>query len=198
MYVRSSNHTFDHQHFAMSMTLTRLSAAAVAAIGPSSSLGRLHPAVTTIRFQSSKEGAAKGKPTKFSSKVSNTAGKKKRGASSPSGQRDKALDVVIRALDAPQKREPPISEEELQRRHEIGRNHVIGRFEWHNAIQHDLTCKLAMKQHAIKMIPRDSALREEALRTDYTTEEVEPPLARHIPKENPPIPSARNSRNRMS
>ncbi|KAI2492807.1 hypothetical protein MHU86_21722 [Fragilaria crotonensis] len=108
----------------MSSPLTRLSAAAVAAIGTPGSLGRLRPTTasltdTTIRFQSSKAAAPKGKPTKFSSKTSSTASsKKKKGSSSSTGQRDKSLDLVIRALDAPKMKEP-ISEEEKQRRYEI-------------------------------------------------------------------------------
>ena len=91
-------------------------------------------------------------------------------------------------------KEPPISEEEQQRRHDIGRNYVIGRFEQHNAFHHDLACKLAMKQHAIKMLPRNSKIRDEALRTDYNLDGVEPPLARHIPQETPPAPSVKNAR----
>ena len=179
----------------MSMPLTRLSAAVTTAIGFSSNVGRHLPAVSSIRFQSSKAAAVKGKPTKFSSKTSSPAIKKKKGSSSGStGQRDKALDVALRALDAKKKPEPPISEEEKKRRCEIGRNHVIGRFERHNEIHHDLACKLVMKQHAIKMMPKDSFLREEALRIDYTTEEFEPPLARHVPMETPPVRSGRNSR----
>lgn len=52
--------------------------------------------------------------------------------------RSKDLDLLLAALNAPSRREPPISIEEKARRHEIGRNYVIGRFQQHNEIHHDL------------------------------------------------------------
>jgi hypothetical protein len=104
-----------------------------------------------------------------------------------SGGRDKTLDLVLRALDAPYSKEPldGISPEERQRRYEIGRNYVIGKFERHNREQHDLNCKLQMKNHAIKLLPRNnSKLKQAALEETWDT----PPLWRRIPVDTPPIP----------
>jgi hypothetical protein len=86
-------------------------------------------------------------------------------------------------LDAPISKPPSPSEEERKRRHEIGRNYVIGRFNQHNELHHDLGCKLQLKKHAIKMLPRNTRLKEAALRID----EDYPPLWRNIPVETPPI-----------
>jgi hypothetical protein len=97
--------------------------------------------------------------------------------------RAKNLALVLAALDAPERKEPPISDEEKARRHEIGRNYVIGRFNQHNEIEHDLSCKIQMKKHAIKMLPRNY-LREEALKPN----DEMPPLWRHLPVWTPPIP----------
>ena len=88
------------------------------------------------------------------------------------------------ALDAPSKVEPPVSVEEAQRRAKIGRDYVIGRFRQHNEIDHDLTCKIKLKQHALKMLP-PGRLRDEALKID---ERQVAPLWRHIAVWTPPIP----------
>jgi hypothetical protein len=114
--------------------------------------------------------------------------KKKKGAGE--GGREKTLDLVIRSLDARKTREEPVDDEERQRRHTIGRNYGIGRFEQHNEVQHDLACKLVMKQHAIKMMPRGSTMKEQALRVDYKIghAEADPPMDRPIPREERPLP----------
>lgn len=127
--------------------------------------------------------------------------KKKKGASGEgSGGRDKQLELVLRALDAPKTRPPPADDEEMARRYQVGRNYNIGCFERHNEMQHDLACKLVMKQHAIKMLPKDSKIREEALSVDYgltklgPNDPLVPPLEQPIPREFPPVVKTRKSR----
>lgn len=100
------------------------------------------------------------------------------------GSRSKEFELVVACLDAPMKQEPSITEEEKIRRYNIGRNYVIGRFREHNKIDHDITCKIKMKQHAIKMLPKNSKIREEALKI---SNEMPPPW-RNIPVWTPPIP----------
>jgi hypothetical protein len=99
------------------------------------------------------------------------------------GIRSKELNVIFAALDAPERKEPPISEEEKARRHEIGRNYNIGRFRFHNEIHHDLTNKMHLKKHAINMLPRNSKIKEEALKES----DEQPPPWRKIPVWTPPI-----------
>ena len=99
-------------------------------------------------------------------------------------QRSKELNIIMAALDAPVRKEPPISEEEKAHRFQIGRNYTIGRLRQHNENEHDLTCKIRMKQHAINMLPRGSKLKEEALEE---SEEM-PPRWRNIPVWTAPIP----------
>lgn len=111
--------------------------------------------------------------------------KKKKGASSADdSMASKNMKLVMAALDAPMKQELAITEEEKERRHRIGRAHVIGRFREHNEIDHDLTCKIHVKQHAVKMLPRNSPIRDAALSVNTTM----PPPWRHIPVWTPPIP----------
>lgn len=102
------------------------------------------------------------------------------------GARSKDLDVVLASLDAAATQEPPISQEEKARRHEIGRNYGIGRFKQHNEIEHDLACKIQMKKHAVKMLPRDSKLKEAAMKVD-SDDTDEPPLWRNLAMWTPPI-----------
>jgi hypothetical protein len=83
-----------------------------------------------------------------------------------SGGRPNDLQLILAALDAPMRQEPALSQEERDRRFQIGRNYVIGKFREHNEIHHDLACKLQLKKHAINMLPKKSKLREEALRID--------------------------------
>jgi hypothetical protein len=101
------------------------------------------------------------------------------------GGRDKNLELILDSLDAPVKQEPkPIPAEEMARRYEIGRNYVIGMFRDHNEIHHDLACKIQMKQHAVKMLPRNY-LKDEAMKIDNSG----PPVWRHIAEWTPPIPN---------
>jgi hypothetical protein len=97
--------------------------------------------------------------------------------------KSREYNLVVAALDAPMRKEPPISEEEKARRHEIGRNYNIGRFRFHNQVHQDLTHKIHLKKHAIKMLPRDSKIKEEALKDN----DEAPPPWRRIPVWTPPI-----------
>ena len=136
-----------------------------------------HYHTTTPTLLSDEEGP-KTKQPKVKKKMKNSAKKAE-------GGRDRHLDVILRALDAPVLKPPPASEEEMQRRHEIGKAYNIGTWEQHNAIHHDLNCKLRLKNHAIDMLPKDSMWKEEALKIDYFDG---PPYWRGIPTWTPPIP----------
>ena len=124
------------------------------------------------------EEGPKTKQLKVKKKVKNSA---KKGE----GGRDRHLDLILRALDAPILKPPPASEEEMKRRHDVGRAYNIGTWEQHNALHHDLNCKLRLKNHAIDMLPRDTMWKEEALKID---EDDGPPYWRGIPTWTPPIP----------
>ncbi len=110
--------------------------------------------------------------------------KKGTGGAEQDSMASKNMKIVMAALDAPMKAERAVSEEEKERRYQIGRNHVIGRFRQHNEIDHDLTCKIHLKQHAIRMLPRHSPLRDAALSINTTM----PPPWRQLPVWTPPIP----------
>ena len=99
--------------------------------------------------------------------------------------KSKEYNLIISALDAPIRKEPPITEEEKARRHEIGRNYNVGRFRFHNQVHQDLTFKIHLKKHAINMLPRDSKIKEEALKEN----DESPPPWRRIPGWTPPIPN---------
>ncbi len=104
-----------------------------------------------------------------------------------SAGRDRMEELLTRGADAPSHEPPPASEEEMARRFEIGRNYVIGMFNQHNEIDHDISCKLRIKDHAVQMLPRNSYIKEEALKISDDDKAV-PPLWRHIPSDTPPIP----------
>ena len=147
----------------------------VAPLGPCCS----HYHTTTPSRLSDSEGP-KTKQLKVKKKEKKSAKKVQ------AGGRDRALDLLIRAIDAPVAQPPPASAEEMQRRFDIGRAYNIGTSKRHNKLNHDLNCKLRMKQHAIDMLPRDSVLREEALKIDE--DDDGPPMWRHVPVWTPPIP----------
>lgn len=111
--------------------------------------------------------------------------KKKKKGKQKEGGHDRHLDLILRSLDAPSTSPPEPSPEQKQENYEIGRNYVIGMFERHNAHNHDLACKMKLKRFAIKMLPKNSRLKEEALKVDHST----PPLWRPIPADTPPIPN---------
>ena len=67
---------------------------------------------------------------------------------------------------------------------------MIGKFKQHNELNHDLACKLKMKNHAIKLLPKANDehfgyLKKAALTLD---EDMVPPYHRPIPVDTPPIP----------
>jgi hypothetical protein len=132
------------------------------------------------------KGGAEPVPLKKQAK-----GKKKKGAAAEEtiedvGKESKSYKMVLAALNAPVTKPPPASEEEMKRRFEVGRNYVIGMFEEHNEMEHMLSCKIKMKNHAIAMLPRHSEnpiIRKAAMEVD----DEGPPSWRHIPVWTPPI-----------
>lgn len=103
------------------------------------------------------------------------------------------------AFDAPYREPPKASPEEMERRHNVGRNYVIGSFRRHNEENHDLACKIRMKHYAMRQLPKEGHIgdeivngkslyggwREEAHRVN---DDWGPPDHRHIPMHTPPIP----------
>uniref|UniRef100_A0A7S2U755 Large ribosomal subunit protein mL40 n=1 Tax=Attheya septentrionalis TaxID=420275 RepID=A0A7S2U755_9STRA len=142
----------------------------------------LVPSCMQSRFLSDMDGP-KTKQLKVKKKEKNKKSKS-------DGGKDRTVTLITKALNDPQNKPnpPPASEEEMARRSEIGRNYNIGTFKQHNALNHDLTCKLKMKNHAISMLPKNSTLREEALKIDMDDIENHPPKWRSIPTWTPPIP----------
>ncbi len=107
-------------------------------------------------------------------------------------KKDRLTDILVKFLDAQPRSPTPPSPEEAQRRHTIGRNYVIGSFNRHNDIEHDLACKIKLKQHAIALLPSKGDeefgyLRNEALKVDMGEGAV-PPYYRPIAADTPPIP----------
>jgi hypothetical protein len=100
------------------------------------------------------------------------------------GGKSRDLDLMLASLDAPSKLEPQISQEEKDYRHQVGRDYGIGKFRQHNEIDHDLSCKIRMKQHAMNMLPKDTKLREQAMKIDFEG----PPRWKLIPVWTPPLP----------
>jgi hypothetical protein len=115
-------------------------------------------------------------------------GKKKKAqgkGAEPSG-RSKELDLVLASLDAKSREEGPVPAEERERRGRVGRDYVIGRFNQHNDQDHDLTCKIHLKRHALRVLRRGHPrLHEEALRHD---DDQVAPMWRQMPVWTPPIP----------
>jgi hypothetical protein len=101
-----------------------------------------------------------------------------------SGGRTKELEVILAALDAPTTKAPSPDKEEVERRERILKAYTVGRWKQHNDLNHDLACKIQMKKHAIKMLPKDSKLKEEAMKVDT----LGPPRWRTIPAWTAPIP----------
>lgn len=133
-------------------------------------------------YNFSSKAKASAPPKKQTKKVNKGGGPgdKEVGISSS----DKVYKTLVACLDAPGRKAPRASDEEMARRAEIGRQYVIGNFEQHNELNHDISCKIKMKIFAVKMLPRGSMWKEEALKV---TREG-PPLYRKIPVLTPPIP----------
>ena len=97
----------------------------------------------------------------------------------------------MKIVDAKPRTPSKPSKEEAERRYNLGRNYVIGNFKRHNEIHHDLSCKIKMKDHAIKMLPRDNDekfgyLKAQALSISIDPEHM-PPFYRPIAVDTPPI-----------
>jgi len=104
---------------------------------------------------------------------------------------DRLTNILIQVIDSKPRPAPKLSKEEVERRHNIGRNYVIGNFKKHNEINHDLACKIKMKNHAIAMLPKKSDkkygyLRDSALSVSID-DEFMPPFERPIAVDTPPI-----------
>jgi len=113
-------------------------------------------------------------------------GQKKTLSEKESSDQDKQAQMMLRALTARNVKEPPAAtEEEMERRYNLGRNYVIGCFKRHNVLKHDLACKMKMKQHALNMLPHKSMWKEEALKIH---EEDEPLQWRVLPTPHVPTP----------
>lgn len=134
---------------------------------------------------------AKAKTSSSTAKISTNKGPKKNKAKSSKtadgkkSRSDKDMDLMIRCLDAPMRKEPPISAEEQERRRQIVRRYTMGLFNEHNEREHDLACKIKIKLHAVKMLPNGSTWKAEAL-NDKSGDM--PPEYVHIPFWTPPIP----------
>lgn len=106
---------------------------------PTSTLAASVPATASSSYHTTAptldEDGPKTKQLKVKKKVKNSAKKAE-------GGRDRHLDLILRALDAPVLKPPPASEEEMQRRHDVGRAYNIGTWEQHNALHHDLNSKM--------------------------------------------------------
>ena len=111
---------------------------------------------------------------------------------------DRMTKVLIDVIDAKPRKAAKPSKEEAERRHRIGRNYVIGNFKRHNAINHDLACKIKLKNHAIRLLPKKDDpkfgyLKKAAMEIDMG-EDATPPYSRPIPLDTPPIPDFDPSR----
>lgn len=112
------------------------------------------------------------------------------------------VNLLTMAYDAPMVKPPEPSPEEKERRHQIGRNWVIGQWKEHNEINHDLAVKIRMKRYAMKMLPKEGELGDSLVSVDGKETSVYgrwkseahkindmhgPPDHRHIPMWTPPI-----------
>ena len=116
-------------------------------------------------------------------RISKVKKKEKKTKSGETG-RSRDLELLLAFLDAPKVKPPPVDEEETARRELIKKNYTIGKFKQHNEENHDIACKLKIKNHAIKMLPKNTILKEKALEID----DEFPPRWRIIPAWTPPIP----------
>eukprot|EP00956_Cyclotella_meneghiniana_P043152 scaffold255119_cov79-Cyclotella_meneghiniana.AAC.1 len=80
--------------------------------------------------------------------------------------------IMVEAIDAPYIGPPPAPEEEMAERYRIGRNYVIGCFERHNEINHDLAVKIRMKRYALRMLPKEGQIGDSSLELDGKTTSV--------------------------
>lgn len=116
-------------------------------------------------------------------RISKVKKKVKKTNSGESG-RSRDLELLLAFLDAPKIKPPPADEEETIQRELVRKNYNVGKFKEHNEENHDIACKLRMKNHAINMLPKQTVLKEKALDID----DEYPPRWRTIPAWTPPIP----------
>ncbi|KAL7536297.1 hypothetical protein ACHAXR_007062 [Thalassiosira sp. AJA248-18] len=111
---------------------------------------------------------------------------------------NKNTELMRKAFDAPFREPPKASPEEMERRHNIGRNYVIGCFKRHNEENHDLAVKIRMKKYALRMLPReghlgDDMVNEKSLYGRWREEAMKindlwgPPDHRQVAMHTPPI-----------
>jgi hypothetical protein len=110
--------------------------------------------------------------------------KKKEKKKSGETGRSRDLELLLAFLDAPKIKPPPVDKDEQARRELVKKNYSVGKFKQHNEENHEIACKLRMKNHAINMLPKRTALKEKALEVD----DEYPPRWRTIPAWTPPIP----------
>ncbi|KAL9189253.1 hypothetical protein ACHAXT_011743 [Thalassiosira profunda] len=110
----------------------------------------------------------------------------------------KLTELMTLAIDAPYRSPPPASKEEMERRYNVGRNYVIGSWERHNELMHDLAVKMRMKRYALRMLPKpgelgDATVEGESVHGRWRDEAYKinddwgPPEHRRIPMLTPPI-----------
>ena len=104
---------------------------------------------------------------------------------------DRISNLLIKAIDSQPRPRPKFSPEEQAKHYEIGRNYVIGNHQVHNELNHDLACKIRLKNHAITMMPRNTDeklgyLKKHAMTVDMDEESMVP-MYRTIPLDTPPI-----------
>uniref|UniRef100_A0A7S1E027 Uncharacterized protein n=1 Tax=Thalassionema nitzschioides TaxID=33649 RepID=A0A7S1E027_9STRA len=138
--------------------------------------GRMHPLAANLTRMSSAILPASSTTIRHFGKAAKKKRKQKGGGTEGN---DRVMNLVLKSLNAPRKKAPEPDEKEAARRSEIVRNYNIGMFNEHNEREHDLACKIALKQHAIKILPRDSYLKEDALKVGDLIPNVF--SKRHIP-----------------
>lgn len=126
-------------------------------------------------------------------------GPSKSNEASKEAAKNRISSLIVKALDAPWGKAPTASEEEMERRYNVGRDYVIGSFERHNEFNHDLAVKIRMKRHAMAMLPKEGDIGDDEIdgRSVYGMYREEaykinggmwgPPKHRLIPMHTPPI-----------
>ena len=160
--------------------IQRTSAVAAQASGPMAAHRSAAP------FHSSHFPAMAVDPEGAKQRVSKVKRKDKKSPKRGGGDRnaEKTKELLIRALDAKDPIPPPASDEEMARRAEVGRQYSIGMMRRHNDLNHDHSCKIKMKMHAVNMLPKGTMWGEEAMKID---DDNGPPLTRKMPTWTPPI-----------
>ena len=103
-------------------------------------------------------------------------------------ENEEITNILVACLDASPRGEPEElrTKEELKRREEIVKAYTRGRFEEHNASEHDLSCKWKLKEFAIDAIP-EGFLKDDAMKVNEDSDSL-PPLWRRHALHTPPIP----------